>query len=152
VHEGEALPPIQIATHFSEKQNMATKYTRTKAITLPTFSHKKGGSYFFRVLGEIHAGKAIPKVDKDGKKVDEKPADLMHVVNLDTGEEGMYMVPTLVKERMREVGDYVGKCYEITFTGQREGKRYKEYAVYEIADPAKESQAVAEKPTTRAVK
>jgi hypothetical protein len=113
----------------------APKFQRTKAVTLPTFSHKKVENYYFKVLGKIHLGKPIVKLDADGKPKEEPPAALMHVLNLETGEEGEYMVPKMVEAKFNEMDDdYLGKSYEIAFVQQREGRRYKEYAVYEI-DP-----------------
>lgn len=115
-----------------------TQFKRTRPITLPTFSHKKNPTFFLKFMEEIHEGRQMPpKKDRDGKDLPpEKPADVAKVTNLQTGELGEYLVPTTVKRNLTEtVKDYVGKCYEITRTGRREGKRYDDYVIFEIEEP-----------------
>lgn len=119
------------------------QFKRTKAITLPTLSHKKTTTYYLRVMSEIYQGKQLPaKLDKDGKPLpQEKPADCLRVVNLSTGEEGEYLVPTVVRDRLIELGKIEGRCFEVTKLGRRDGKRYDDYAVYEIEDPTPKATA-----------
>lgn len=116
-----------------------TKFIRTKAITLPTLSHKKTPTYYLKFMGEIHEGRPMPpKKDRDGRDLPaEKPADVAVVINLQTGEQGEYLVPTMVKRKLvDEVKEYVGKCYEITKVGRRDTKRYDDYTIFEIEEPA----------------
>lgn len=108
------------------------KFKRTAAITLPTLSHKKVDTYYLKALAPMYKGKQMPA--KEGKPA-EPPADCLRVINLETGEEGEYLLSTIAKERLSEMKDYVGKCFEFTKLGRRDGKRYDDYAIYEIEDP-----------------
>ena len=106
-------------------------FKRTKALTLPTLSHKKVDTYYLKVTAPMYKGKQMPP--KEGKEP-EPPADCLRVINLETGEEGEYLLPTIAKERLIELKDYVGKCFEFAKLGRRDGKRYDDYAIYEIED------------------
>lgn len=108
------------------------KFTRISAVTLPTLSHKKVDTYYLKVVAPMYKGKQMPP--RDGKPA-EPPADCLRVINLETGEEGEYLTSTIAKERLMEMNDYVGKCFEFTKLGRRDGKRYDDYAIYEISDP-----------------
>lgn len=109
-----------------------SKFTRKQAITLPTLSHKKAQTYYLHVIGEMYKGKQLPP--KPGKDP-EPPADCLRVINMETGEEGEYLIPTLVKGKFEEIAPLVGRCFEITKLGRRDGKRYDDYSVYEIECP-----------------
>lgn len=113
-----------------------TNFKRTKSIIMPTLSHKQAATVYLEFTGKIFTGKALK-----GKE-NEKPADLCECINLQTGEPVHYMVPTIVKERLNEIKEYVGKCFEISKVGRREGKRYDDYSMYEIERPKKLDKAV----------
>ena len=106
-----------------------------RALTLSSLVTKLAGvTYFVKVEGPIHVSKVdTGKVDKDGNK--EKPADVCHVTNLETGEEQMLLCPAVFKSTMeQEYTDaaYVGKSFAITNKGKREGKRHVDYAITEL--------------------
>lgn len=112
---------------------MSKKFKRKGAVTLPPYSFKNRDVGYLRIESEIVQGKTIRT---DGKPTD-KPADICKAVDLETGEMVTFVVPTVVKAALvEEVGDYIGKCFEIEKIGKREGKRYVDYAVYEIECPA----------------
>lgn len=117
------------------------KPKRLQALTLPSLSHKKTNTYFLKITGPMFTGKPIVKTDAKGNKTEERPADLLPVINLETGEPAHYLVPTIVKERLTEVKEYVGICIEVTKTGRREGKRYDDYTLFVIECPNAEKQA-----------
>jgi len=108
------------------------QFKRKAAITLPTFSHKKTQTYYIMALGELYKGKQLPA--KPGKEP-EAPADCLRVVNLETGEEGEYLVPTIVKGKFEEIAPLKGRAFEVTKLGRREGKRYDDFSCYEIEPP-----------------
>lgn len=120
-----------------------SEYKRIRAVTLPTLSFKDNGTRHVRITGPIHEGKKMPNA-----KPTDKPADLCAVIDLDTGEEAMLIVPAIVKEVLHEQykdGGYIDHCFAIKFLRQKEDKRYKEYSVHEIEDPAKAVKKAASK-------
>ncbi len=122
----------------------ATSFTRTNPITLPLLSFKKIETVFVRCEGEIFKGKELTEVDSDtGQKVKKKPANLMHVTNLETGILMEMIVPVLVASSLIEKmeGNYVGKCLEIFVSHKpKEGKKYKTCEIYEITDPSSKNE------------
>lgn len=103
------------------------KFTRKKAVTLPTMSFKGVDTRLVKFLGKIYKGEPIQ--GKDGKT--QEPADLAHVIDLTTGEERTLICGTLLSKNLEKHGDYVGKCYEIT-EKPLDGKRYKDCQIFEI--------------------
>lgn len=116
---------------------MATQFKRKKALIIPTLSHKGHPTVIIKVMSKVYAGKELPP-KKPGEKP-EKPADLCEAVNLETGEQVLYMVPTIIKGRFEEMENAkdspVGRCFEITKVGRRDGKRYDDYSMYEVEEP-----------------
>lgn len=120
-------------TDNKEAPKAAPKFARKAAVTLPTISFKDGNSMhrFLQITGKIYEGKPVKK---SGDKAD-KPADLCEVVDMETGEQALFIVPTVVKSNLEEkyaAGAYVGKGFEIICHGTKEGKRYKTYSIYEV--------------------
>lgn len=129
-------PPVSTQTNLGKFQLPAGFVVRRK-ITLPTLVMKEiGKTHLIRfenpiTLSTVDTG----KVDADGKK--EKPANVAHVIDLDSGEEMTLLVPALVQanlERDYEGEGYVGKSFMFTNNGKREGKRYVVYTIAEIGE------------------
>jgi len=115
------------------------KFERTQAITLKTFSFKKRTKAYIKCMSTIYKGKELEEKDPDTGEMKKKPAaNLMKIIDLESGELVEMIVPTLLLSTFCEKldGVYEGKCYEIVVSAQpAEGKRYKTVEVYEIADP-----------------
>lgn len=119
--------------HEGATEDNAPTFSRAKALTLPTISFKNDGTKFLRLLGKIYVGKAI----KQDGKTPEKPADLCEVMDLESGELSLLIVPALVKSTLEEnypSGGYVNKAFEIACHGTKDGKRYKTFSIYELED------------------
>lgn len=110
----------------------ARSFKRTAAVTVPVFSWKDRDVAFFKVTGRIYQGKPIDMKTGEQQK---KPADLMPMIDLETGEAREMIVPTVLKSNLEEkVKDYVGKCFEAR-SSKREGKSYKDFELYQIEEP-----------------
>lgn len=109
-----------------------TKYKTKKKLVLPVLNAKMktGDSIAFKVLDKMYVGKP-QKNAKEG----EKPADLMHAINIETGEEGLIIIPAVLKSTlndMYEKDSYVGLHFYLEKGGKPAGKRYFQYIVNEI--------------------
>lgn len=106
-----------------------------KILTLPVFSLKEVNTVIaVKILEPMYVGQP----QKDAKEGD-KPADLCHVINLDTGEMGQIIIPAMVKSKFEEYPDngYVGLCFELENLGKVEGKggrRYNDFRVLEVEE------------------
>lgn len=114
-------------------------FTVKKQVTRPVIQMKEGEAIHVVFQGAIYRGKEIKA--KQGEP-DSKPADLCHVVSLDTGLIGQIVVGEVLKGTLIEAypnDGYVGKAFRITKSPVA-GKRYKQYAVaeLELSDEAKE--------------
>lgn len=106
-----------------------------KILTLPVFSLKDEGTVLaVKILEPLYVGKP----QQNGKE-GEKPADICHVLNLDSGEMGQIIVPAMVKSKLEEYGNesYVDLCFELENLGKidgKGGKRYNSFRVLEIEE------------------
>lgn len=104
------------------------KFTVKKQVVLPQLKLVVGNEYFFKPTSEMYIGKKIED-DKD-------PATLMNGVNLETGEECLIVVPTVLASVLREAYEerddsYVGKCFRFELV-KVNGKKYHQVKVEEI--------------------
>jgi len=100
-------------------------------VTLPLSKWKNDQPKFLLIESEIFQGKQIAQ--KDGQP-EEKPADLMNCVDLETGEQAQVIVGTVLKGTLQdEYPDtaYVGKYFSITQL-RDPGKKYNTYRVQEL--------------------
>lgn len=122
--------PAKTETVEKAAAPMGGKFKRKAAITLPTTSFKERDILYCKVVAEIRTGKAIKRGSEDME-----PAELMRIIDLETGEEVDLIVPAVlgaILSDMKEEGkDYVGMAFEIQ-KQDAPGKRYKKYSVYEI--------------------
>jgi len=105
---------------------------KTKLV-VPQLKYEQHEPCYFKVTGELYQGKPNPEKPKD------KPADLCRVIDLVDGEEKSLVVPAVLKSVWDEdyaENAYVDKCFMLTKRDKMEGKRYFNYDIAEIADPA----------------
>ena len=105
-----------------------SKFKKVRNVTIPLIKIENDELRYFFFKGAMH----------EGKKIDEKdPAILAHVIDLESGQEGQIICPTiLVKELNENYGgnSYVGKSFEIVKTRVPE-KRYNIVTITEVATP-----------------
>lgn len=112
-----------------------------KKVTMPLLKQQIDVPIFVRVDGAIYVGKELK-----GDKAGEKPADIMHVTDLTSGEVMQYLVPSVVKSTLEEEyanEAYVGKCFALTKHNKKEGKRYFTFSIDEIENPLGDTQKTA---------
>lgn len=115
-----------------------------KTVTPTQFKLVGSQTLYIRINAAIFTGKQL-KGDKSNKK----PAQLCGVTNLETGEAGQIVVPTVMESTLNEEypdNAYVGKCFSIT-KGEKVQKPgvdvgYFKYRIEEIEDPAVQSALV----------
>jgi len=101
-----------------------------KNVTLPLLKKEDDRPVYIKSIGAIYKGKQV-----NGKEADKmEPADLMNIVNLETGEEMQIICNAVMKSTFNEEypdDSYIGKCFRVTQM-KVEGKRYKNYSIAEI--------------------
>ena len=109
---------------------MTKTFKRKKAVTLPVLKMTIGTPRFLQFLGEVEEKKTTEKVEG---KVQESTIDLVHAVDLETGEEGVLVVGTTLKSNLSEAYEKINSLkFEITKLAKKDGKRYHTYSVYEV--------------------
>lgn len=123
-----------------------SKYRKIKDVTLPLLKVKVGEEYYVKFTGPIHLGKEMaPKAKVDprtGEVIEEKraPAHIATIKNLETGENGMLIVATVMRKELEEnyPGEsYIGKSFGFVQT-KVEGKSYNLVEIWEVAEPEPE--------------
>lgn len=110
-----------------------SKYKRVKAITLPLLKQKDDVTCYIKIISEISVGKEVKQ--KKGETV-MAPAQIMRVINLETGEEMEMIANAVLKSTFEENypdKKYVNKCFAVTRHSKAQGKNYNTYSVEEIA-------------------
>lgn len=107
---------------------MTTKYRRKARLTLPIFSLVHTPVLQIEVTGAMH-GEVMPGLTGS----EDREVIVMPVLKLDTGEEGMLIVPAMVQSALKKTGvDYVGKKYELVAGEKSPDKNYRPVDVYEL--------------------
>lgn len=112
------------------------KFTVKRQVTLPLLKQIDGQVVTIKITSAIYVGKQITDA-KNPDKAKEKPADLVHVVELISGRPMVYIIGAVVKGNLQEQypkDTYVGKCFAINKRPGPTGKRYKDYEILEIED------------------
>lgn len=114
-------------------------FKAVRPVTLPAIVIKKEGDVrYLRIEDKMYVGPKQPdKTDKDGKIIPAMdPPTLCHVTDVATGEMGTFVIPSMVSGNLSEQypdDSYVGKTFAIQHKGKRDGKRYADFQVAEIA-------------------
>ena len=105
-----------------------------KQITLPTLTIKKQGDFLVLHFEELMRVSKVQTKSADGTA--QKPATVVNVTDVLTGEMGQYIVPTVVEKNLTENypdGGYVGKTFHIEHRGKRkDGQRYNDFSIAEV--------------------
>jgi hypothetical protein len=110
---------------------MATKFARVRTITQAVLKLKPGTPRFFYFCAPMFQGKKI-----DDKK---EAATLIRSVDMETGEEGVLILSTIMKKELIEnyPGDtYAGKGFEVCITKAADpaaGVKYNHVSLAQVA-------------------
>lgn len=113
-----------------------------KIVTLPLLKHLDGMVVMIRITSKIYVGKEI-KNEKGSASGNNKPADLVDIIELNTNRQMVYIVSAVCKSNLETTypdHSYVNKSFAIRKGAKVEGKRYRAYEILEIdADPEAEA-------------
>ena len=112
--------------------NMAVAgYNIKKLVTVPSLVMKIAGEQ--RILRFDDA--ITVSTVRDPKKPDEKPANVAHVTDMESGQIFVFLVPSVVQGNMEQHyadGMYVGKIFLIKNLGKDPAKRYVNFGIAEV--------------------
>jgi hypothetical protein len=114
-------------------------FETARVVTMPLLKMGEGDRVAVGIVSNIYAGREI-KSSRSGEQR-EKPADLMRVVNLITGELQTMIAAALIKSELTENypnDGYAGKCFVIERGAKKTGgsRSYNTYNIREIKCPA----------------
>lgn len=120
----------------TQPANLPEGFKVKRSVTLPSLAIKKPGEC--HVLRFDSAMRVSDVMDK--KKADDgtprKPATIANVTELSTGEQFIFIVPTVVVKNLeRDYKDdaYKGLIFQITNKGKRtEGQSYNDFSILEL--------------------
>lgn len=116
----------------TETKTAAPMFKVKKNITLPLIKPQLDVPVYVKVMEPIFTGKDIKTA---GDKKNMEPAQLMNVINLETGEEAQMIVPTVLNGIFAdEYKDdaYVGLGFRIVKHPKTSGKAYHPFSVAEL--------------------
>lgn len=106
--------------------------TVMRPITMPTLNLRPGEPRILKVTGAMRQSTFV---DPDPSKQKEKPATVMPVVDVVTGEAMTLLLPVVLEKNLVETfpeGEYVGKTFLMEKLGKRPGKRYFDFRLLEV--------------------
>lgn len=112
---------------------IAPGFKVTRQVILPTLSLQVNEPVTLIVTGKMYQS---TYTDPDPKKQKEKPATVMPVGNVVTGEAMNLLVPAVMESALSESypdGDYVGKTFMVCKMPKRPGKRYFDIKLVEVS-------------------
>lgn len=106
------------------------QFRKTKLVTVPVMKIVFETPYYVRLDSLFYLGKEI----KESGKVSKKPATLVNVTNMETGELGIIVCNEVLKSTIDDGypdNSYQGKIFEIIKHQQKEGKDYCTFSIAE---------------------
>ena len=114
--------------------NLPSGIQLKRRLTMPSLVLKAVGVARILAIADAMRESSVPgKKNADG--VQEKPATVCTVGDVETGEQFTLLVPAVFKstlERDYPNDEYVGKCFYIRNEGKREGKRHIDFTIAEV--------------------
>lgn len=115
------------------------KFKKVRSVTLQLFKWKSDQERYYKILSAMFKGQELSKVEFDENgvaKAKQEPVTLVNCIDLETGEEGQFIVGQVLRDTWNSdeqyAGDqYVGKCFAIT-QKRDVSKKYNTYTVIEI--------------------
>lgn len=105
------------------------EFKRLRSVTLPVLKMEGRKPKYLYFCGPMHQGKSVDK--------DKGPATIAHAIDMQTGEEGVFICSTVTQRELSEQfpGDaYVGRGFEISHTRVPD-KRYNIVSISEVSVP-----------------
>ena len=126
-------PAVAIA--MTQHEVLPSGYKVKKILTLPSLVMKKAGeARALKFIEPIHTSLVKGKPRADGTY--DPPASVAQVIDLDTGEALVFLLPAVVKKNIEDGypdESYVGKAFFIKNMGKRKSdQRYVDFGIAEI--------------------
>ena len=126
-------------------------FKKVRSVTLQLFKWKNDVERYFKITSPMFKGQEQkPTIGADGKTIPaQEPVTLANCIDLETGEEGQFIVGAVLVDTLNNdleyVGEqYVGKCFAITQKRDL-SKKYNTYIVIEIEADETPSAPVSKK-------
>lgn len=107
-------------------------------VTLPSLTLKRNEPRILFFVSEMRISQVKGKKKPDGTY--EEPAIIADVGDIETGEQLILLVPTVVKKNLEEMypsGEYKGKTFFIENLGKKkDGQRYNDFQISEVETEA----------------
>lgn len=135
----KATPPAKLTQSASTAvatvpMNLPTGIKLTRRLTMPSLVLKVPGVARVLAIADPMRVSSVPG-KKNAEGVQEKPATVCTVGDVETGEQFTLLVPAVLKSTLeRDYPDdsYVGKSFYIRNEGKREGKRHIDFTIAEV--------------------
>lgn len=116
-------------------QKMAGRFKVLKTVSLPLKSLAEGDLAHVKMETAIRLGEKLKGKANEKKE----PAHLANVIDLDTGEEMLMIIPAVLKSSLEDNykdESYVGKAFQITHLGKKAkgGAADEGYNLYKILE------------------
>jgi len=127
---------VAVAASVALSRPLPEGIVMKRRLTVPSLVMKTKGEVRFLAIADALRTSKVPGKITNG--VQEKPATICTVGDVQTGEVFTWLVPAVVQSTFTQEGEgdwYVGKCFMVENLGKREGKRHVDFAVAEV-DPS----------------
>jgi hypothetical protein len=110
----------------------APKFNKIKQVTLPTIKILIDVEYFLTLNSKFRLGSQQPA--KEGQEP-RKPATIIEVTNLETGEMGLVVCNKVLSSTITEMygDDYVGRSFSIVKENKKPGRDYHTFSISEVS-------------------
>jgi hypothetical protein len=113
------------------------KFKVKKHVTLPLLKQEDGKPIYIKTTGAIFQAKELEgqRARKNAEGQVQQPPHLMHVTNLETGEEMQIIANEVLKSTLEDAypnESYVGKSFAVERKPIQKGKKYATFTVTEI--------------------
>jgi hypothetical protein len=114
-------------------------FVKVRSVTRPVLAIDGTHPVYFKVQGVIHEAPLAEgqkrKKSADGQEM--KSPDIMHVVNLETGEDSTVVANSVLKSELQSTypnDAYVDKCFAVEKTGTKRSANGTNYSTFQISE------------------
>lgn len=128
----EANKAAEVAPQVTKK---AFDFKVKKHVTLPLLKIVDETPVYIRIESAIEKAKELAATRTRSDAAPKQPPELIHVVNLETGEHAQIIANAVLASTFRDEypeNGYIGKSFQVIRHKMREGKNYATFSVTEI--------------------
>ena len=114
-------------------------FVKVRSVTRPVLTIDGSKPCYFKVQGAIHEAPLAEgqKRKKSADGQDMKSPDIMHVVNLETGEDSTVVCNSVLRSELQSTypsDAYIGKCFAVEKTGTKRSANGTNYSTFTISE------------------